>query len=235
MPAMPPAAQAPSPTERRAEDVRGMFDAIAPRYDLLNHLLSGGTDILWRRRLVRRLALPSGARILDVCCGTGDLGLAFGRDAVVTGCDFSPGMLARARAKGLRAVTVGDALALPFRDGTFDAAVCAFGFRNTADWARAARELARVVRPGGQVAILDFGMPEGLLAGPYRWYLRAVLPRLAGLLSRGEAYRYLQGSVEHFHASAGVAGLLRAAGCAAVERLPLCAGVAALWTGRKAA
>ncbi len=210
-----------------------MFDAIAGRYDLLNHVLSGGLDLLWRRRLVRECGLTRGARVLDACCGTGDLGLAFARaGARVTGCDFSPGMLARARAKGLGRLAAGDALRLPFPDGSFDASACAFGFRNTADWAAAARELARVTRPGGAVGILDFGMPaHPVVAAPYRFYLRQVLPRLAGLLSRRGAYEYLQASVDHFQRSADVAGLLAAAGCGRVRRVPLAFGAAALWVG----
>lgn len=209
-----------------------MFDAVAPRYDLLNHLLCGGLDILWRRRLVRELALPPGAKVLDACCGTGDLGLSF-RPARPVGCDFSLPMLAIARRKGL-AVAGGDALRLPFGDARFDACVCGFGFRNTADWGAAAREMARVVRPGGQVGILDFGMPRHpFLGAPYRLYLRQVLPRLAGMVSRREAYEYLQASVAHFHRTADVPALLRAAGCLEVRSLPLSFGIAVIWAGRR--
>ena len=220
---------APSPTQRDPAQVRGMFDAIAPRYDALNHLLSLGLDFGWRARLVREMGLSPGAKLLDVCAGTGDLALAF-RGTKAVGCDFSLGMLGRGKAKGLTAAA-GDALRLPFKDGSFDAAVCAFGFRNTSDWALAARELARVARPGGRVGILDFGMPEGALSGPYRFYLRSILPKLAGLLSRRGAYEYLQASVEHFHRTADVPGLLKAAGCSDVRRIPLTMGTAVIWTG----
>lgn len=226
---------APSPVERRPAEVRGMFDAVAPRYDCLNRLLSMGTDALWRRRTVRELALAPGSKLLDLCAGTGDLGLAFARaGARVTAADFSLPMLARARSKGLPRCAGADALALPFRDGAFDACAAAFGFRNTADWSRAAAEMARILRPGGRVGILDFGMPEGILSGPYRLYLKHVLPRLAGFLSRREAYEYLQESVAHFHAEGDVEGRLRAAGFREVRRLPLTGGIAVLWTGVRA-
>ena len=222
---------APSPTERDPAAVRGMFDSIAPRYDALNHLLSFGLDFGWRARLVREMGLPPDARLLDVCAGTGDLALAF-REVKPVGCDFSLGMLGIGKAKGLSAVA-GDALRLPFRDGAFDAAVCAFGFRNTSDWAQAAREFVRVARPGGKVGILDFGMPEGVLSGPYRFYLRSVLPKLAGLLSQRGAYEYLQASVEHFHRTADVPGLLKAAGCPEVRRIPMTMGTAVIWVGSR--
>ena len=227
-------ALAPSPAARAPADVRGMFDAIAPRYDLLNHLLSGGLDLLWRRRLVREMALPEGARLLDVCAGTGDLSLAFRRrGALPVACDFSGPMLARARDKGVTRAVLGDAMALPFSDASFDAAVSAFGFRNTADWGRTARELCRVVRPGGSVGILDFGMPGGLLGALYRPYLRHVLPRLAGMLSRQGAYEYLGASVDLFDRQADVGGMLRQAGCTEAHRILLTGGIAALWIARR--
>ena len=227
-------ALAPSPNERAPADVRGMFDAIAPRYDLLNHLLSGGLDLLWRRRLVREMGLPDGAALLDVCAGTGDLSLAFQkRGAMPVACDFSGPMLDRARAKGVHRTVLADALALPFPDASFDAAVSAFGFRNTADWDRAASELARVVRPGGSVGVLDFGMPDGLLGALYRPYLRHILPRLAGMLSRQGAYEYLGASVDHFDRQADVGGMLGRSGCAGIRRLPLTGGVAVLWIARR--
>ena len=225
---------APSPTERAPSDVRGMFDAIAPRYDALNHVLSGGLDLLWRRRMVTEMSLPAGATLLDVCAGTGDLSLAFGKKgARPVACDFSAPMLARARAKGVARTALGDALALPFPNASFDASVSAFGFRNTSDWTQAARELARVVRPGGSVGVLDFGMPGGLFGALYRPYLRHVLPRLAGLLSRRGAYEYLGASVDHFGREADVGELLRQAGCVEARHIPLTGGVAVLWIGRR--
>lgn len=228
MPTLP----APSPLARRPAEVRGMFDAIAPRYDLVNRILSAGLDQAWRRRLVSLCALPVGARVADVCCGTGALSRAFAAaGASPVGADFSAGMLARG---GGEARVRGDALLLPFRDGAFDAAACAFGLRNTEDWAAAVRELARVVRPGGTVAVLDFGMPRAPgLSGLYRLYLRHVLPRTAGLLSREGAYRYLQASVELFDRTADLEGTLKAAGCLEIRRTPMTMGVAVAWVARR--
>jgi demethylmenaquinone methyltransferase/2-methoxy-6-polyprenyl-1,4-benzoquinol methylase len=189
-----------------------MFGRIAPRYDLLNHLLSLDIDKIWRRRVARRFTAilhnPS-ARVLDLCCGTGDLALAFRREAPVgaeiVGSDFVPEMLSRARTKaaacgaGVTFVEA-DALALPFGDGSFDLVSCSFGFRNLANYERGLLEILRVLKPGGVAAILEFAEPPGkIFGGLYRFYFRRVLPRLGGLISgNGSAYTYLPASVSKF-------------------------------------
>lgn len=184
-----------------ARAVQAMFARIARRYDFLNRVLSVGIDRRWRARLVARLGEPSGLRVLDVACGTGDLAFELSAaGAHVVGLDFTHEMLVIARGKD-RAARVpflnGDALALPFEAGSFDAATIAFGLRNLADRGRGLSELARVVRPGGRVMVLEFSLPRSpLLAGPYRFYFTRVLPRIGALVSGdGEAYRYLPDTV----------------------------------------
>ena len=195
-----------------AAHVREMFGRIAPRYDLLNHLLSLDVDIVWRRRVARRFCAilhNAAARVLDLCCGTGDLALAFRKEAPIgaeiVGSDFVPEMLVRARAKAASfgaGVTFieADALALPFSDASFDLVSCSFGFRNLANYERGLVEIFRVLKPGGVAAILEFGEPRGKLFGSlYRFYFRQVLPRLGGLISgNGSAYNYLPSSVSRF-------------------------------------
>ena len=195
-----------------AAHVREMFGRIAPRYDLLNHLLSLDVDKVWRRRAAKRFGTilqDPHARALDLCCGTGDLALAFRKEAPqgaeIVGSDFVPEMLVRARSK---AATSGanvtfveaDALALPFEDARFDLVSCSFGFRNLANYERGLREILRVLKPGGVAAILEFAEPRGrLFGGFYRFYFRRVLPRLGALISGDSAaYTYLPSSVGKF-------------------------------------
>lgn len=195
-----------------AAHVREMFGRIAPRYDLLNHLLSLDIDKVWRRRVAKRfraLLRDPGARVLDLCCGTGDLALAFRKEAPkgaeIVGSDFVPEMLVRARAKAAAlgadvTFVEADALALPFADASFDLVSCSFGFRNLANYERGLVEIRRVLKPGGVAAILEFAEPRGVLfGGLYRFYFRQVLPRLGGLISgNGAAYTYLPSSVSKF-------------------------------------
>jgi demethylmenaquinone methyltransferase/2-methoxy-6-polyprenyl-1,4-benzoquinol methylase len=209
-----------------AAHVREMFGRIAPRYDLLNHLLSLDIDKVWRRRVAKRCSAVlhnPAARVLDLCCGTGDLALAFRREAPVgaeiIGSDFVPEMLARARAKaaaGGASITFveADALALPFGDGSFDLVSCSFGFRNLANYERGLLEILRVLKPGGVAAILEFGEPRGKLLGRlYRFYFRRVLPRLGGLISgNGSAYMYLPSSVSKFPSPEMLQGLFERVG-----------------------
>jgi demethylmenaquinone methyltransferase / 2-methoxy-6-polyprenyl-1,4-benzoquinol methylase len=190
-----------------------MFARMAPRYDLLNRLISFSLDRVWRRRTAQRFAHileRPGARVLDLCCGTGDLAFALARArkssrCEIVGVDFVEAMLVRARAKalgGCQAVTfiAGDALELPFPDGSFDLVTSAFGFRNLANYENGLREIARVLRPGGELGILDFSDPNGgVLGAAFRFYFRNILPRIGGAISGRRAdYAYLPASVTKF-------------------------------------
>ena len=181
--------------------VQAMFGRIAPRYDLLNRILSMGIDQGWRRRILRETGPVDGRRVLDVCCGTGDLALLFAREgAEVVGVDFTGPMLERAVRKPERRRSLfvrGDALRLPLADDRVDFATVAFGIRNVADRLHGFAELARVVRPGGKVFVLEFSMPPGpVMSGLYRFYLGHALPRIGALVSGdGAAYRYLPDTV----------------------------------------
>ena len=231
--------------EEHARRVRAMFSGIARRYDLLNHLLSGNVDKRWRRKTARALesSLVEGARVLDVACGTGDLSLVLaeaGRARVV-GLDFCRPMLEIARRKadeGSRLIPFveGDALRLPFADETFDAATIAFGLRNLAGVADGLRELRRILKPGGRLAVLEFSSPvvPGFRA-LFRFYFTRVLPRIGGLVSgsRG-AYEYLPDSVTRFPDQKRLAELMRAEGFQGVEYSNLTGGIAALHTGTRA-
>jgi demethylmenaquinone methyltransferase/2-methoxy-6-polyprenyl-1,4-benzoquinol methylase len=239
-------AQAPTPGAPEKQAMRSMFDRIAPRYDLLNHLLSAGIDRRWRRRAVDALDLGGPARLLDLCTGTADLlveGLSRDAQHRGVGADLSERMLGRGRDKLARRGLVGrsgllcaDGEQLPLRDASFDAALVAFGIRNIGDPARALREVRRVLRPGGRLVVLEFSMPEGLLGRFYRFYFRHVLPRVGGLVSGdASAYAYLPASVAVFPSPAGFASLLEAEGFAAVRFTPLTAGIAHLHRADKPA
>ncbi len=222
-----------------------MFDAIAPRYDVLNRVLSAGIDRGWRRRAIAALALSGRERVLDVCCGTADLALAARRAAPgarrIVGVDFSANMLAIGRDKVVRAgeagavaLARGDAARLPVADRSVDAVTVAFGIRNVHDVPAACAELRRVLRPGGRLAILEFAMPSTPLLGAlYRWYFRSVLPRVGRLVSRHrEAYSYLPASVGAFAPPAELVKILRQAGFRDASAVPLTFGVVYLYTAR---
>jgi demethylmenaquinone methyltransferase/2-methoxy-6-polyprenyl-1,4-benzoquinol methylase len=224
--------------------VRRMFADVAPRYDFLNRTLSAGVDRLWRRRTVRRaLALAGGKpRVLDVCTGTADLALAFAeRGCEVVGADFCREMLVLGERKRRRAAAgklrllAADALRLPFADASFDVATVAFGIRNVADPELGLREMARVVRPGGSVVVLEFARPRTPVLGPlYLWYFRRVLPRLGAWLSPksrdSAAYSYLPASVLQFPEREAFLGVMQSAGLAAPSCEPLSLGIAALYS-----
>jgi len=233
-----------------AAHVREMFGRIAPRYDLLNHLLSLDIDKIWRRRVARQFSAvlhDPNARVLDLCCGTGDLAFAFRKEAPegaeIIGSDFVPGMLVRARSKAeaLRTSNANmqfveaDALALPFAEATFDLVSCAFGFRNLANYERGMEEILRVLKPGGAVAILEFAEPRGRVFGAaYRFYFRHVLPRLGGWISgNSSAYTYLPSSVSKFPSPEKLQQQFQGAGYAGVEFKRWTGGIVTLHTGRK--
>jgi len=234
----------PTPGAPEKAAVRSMFDRIAPRYDLLNRLLSGGTDVRWRRRAVDLLALDGPSRVLDLCTGTADLLLeALRRDPRTTGVgvDLSHGMLVRGAAKlervghGTRGRLVGgDGERLPVRDGLFDGALVAFGIRNVGDVPATLREVLRALRPGGRFVVLEFSLPKGLLGSGYRFYFRSVLPRLGGLVSGdGSAYTYLPASVARFPTPGAFAVLMEEAGLREVTWRLLTGGIACLHRGEK--
>jgi demethylmenaquinone methyltransferase / 2-methoxy-6-polyprenyl-1,4-benzoquinol methylase len=240
-----------------ARTVREMFTSIAPRYDLLNHVLSLNVDRLWWRRTARTfrhiLARPD-ARVLDLCCGTGDMTFALCHEArrqtgaepeksspQILGADFSHAMLQRAAAKSSAAGQNGetgwieaDALNLPFPGQHFDLVTSAFGFRNLADYDAGLREIARVLRPGGECGILDFGQPKGVMGAVYRVYFKQVLPRIGTLISgvRGP-YAYLPASVERFPSPEEMLARMKAAGFTEATWTPYTLGIAGLYRGKK--
>jgi len=229
--------------ESAARAVREMFSSIAPRYDLLNHVLSFNTDRMWWWRAARTfdsvLKRPD-ARVLDLCCGTGDMTLALWRRAnsgapQIIGADFSHAMLQRAAAKGrgkaLRWIEA-DALQLPFPEEHFDLVTSAFGFRNLADYDAGLREIVRVLCPDGECGILDFGEPGGLVGKVYRMYFKNVLPAVGTVISgvRGP-YKYLPASVERFPPPGEMLGRMRQAGFREASWTPYTFGVAGLYRG----
>ena len=228
--------------ESRARAVREMFTSIAPRYDLLNHLLSLNVDRLWWNRTAQGfahiLARPDG-KVLDLCCGTGDMTRALlklgARGTKIFGVDFSHAMLVRALAKEPRRGWIeADALSLPFPDAQFDLVTSAFGFRNLVDYDAGLREIWRVLRPGGEAGILDFSEPKGAFASLYRIYFQHVLPKLGTLISgvRGP-YQYLPDSVERFPGPNRMLERMRAVGFIKATWIPYTFGIAGLYKLQK--
>jgi demethylmenaquinone methyltransferase / 2-methoxy-6-polyprenyl-1,4-benzoquinol methylase len=234
--------------ESAARAVRDMFTSIAPRYDLLNHLLSFNVDRLWWRgtaRTFQHILTRPGARILDLCCGTGDMAFALRRQAGeslphIFGADFSHAMLVRAKAKARPQTHAAprwiesDALKLPFSDGSFDLVTSAFGFRNLANYDCGLREICRLLRAGGECGILDFGEPNGAIGALYRFYFKRVLPRIGTLVSgvRGP-YAYLPASVERFPEPEELLARMKAAGFSEASWAPYTFGIAGLYRGKK--
>jgi demethylmenaquinone methyltransferase / 2-methoxy-6-polyprenyl-1,4-benzoquinol methylase len=226
-----------------ARAVREMFTAIAPRYDLLNHLLSANVDKLWWRRTAREfapiLSRPD-TRVLDLCCGTGDMAFALrrqGPQAQITGADFSHAMLKLALSKSSQGRPLkwieADALQLPFADQSFDLVTSAFGFRNLADYDAGLREIRRVLKPGGEFGILDFSEPEGIFGQLYKFYFKQVLPRIGELISGSNAYSYLPASVEHFPSPEELKTRMQAVRFSDVSWKPYTFGIAGLFRGMR--
>ena len=210
-----------------------MFDRIAPVYDVMNRVMTAGLDLRWRRITAEAVVRP-GDRVLDACCGTGDLAKAAARvGGVVTGVDFSPRMLDRARRKLPSATWVeGDVLALPYRDGVFDVVTIGFGIRNVADLEGALRETRRVLAGGGRVGILEITTPTGILAPFYRVWFDRLVPLLGKLLRGGAAYSYLPASVRRFPGPGDLAALMEQAGFREVGWRTFAGGIVVLHTGR---
>jgi demethylmenaquinone methyltransferase/2-methoxy-6-polyprenyl-1,4-benzoquinol methylase len=215
------------------DSVRTMFDRIAPVYDVMNRVMTAGLDVRWRR-LAATAAVRAGDRVLDAACGTGDLAIADRKAgaAKVTGLDFWERMLERAGRKDARVDWVrGDMLALPFADGTFDAATVGFGVRNVADLPLALAELRRVLRPGGRLAILEITQPRGALKPFFSLWFDRVVPLLGKVLPGGSAYTYLPASVKRFPPAEGLAGLMRESGFGEVRFRLMAGTIVALHTG----
>jgi demethylmenaquinone methyltransferase / 2-methoxy-6-polyprenyl-1,4-benzoquinol methylase len=224
-----------------AVQVRAMFDRIAGVYDLLNSVMTAGLHHRWRERAADLARVGPGSRVLDVATGTGDLAIELARrvapDGQVVGSDFSEAMLARARGKlkpagaDLR-FEWGDALALPFEDGTFDAATVGFGARNFSDLARGLAEMVRVVRPGGRVVVLEFTSPtRAPLSLFYRLWFDRIVPLLGALAGDSDAYTYLPNSVKRFPAPAGLAVELERAGLRQIKYLLTAGGIVVIHLG----
>jgi demethylmenaquinone methyltransferase / 2-methoxy-6-polyprenyl-1,4-benzoquinol methylase len=219
--------------------VRRTFAAIAARYDLANHLLSGGFDFLWRAQAARIIAREKPGRVLDLATGSGDLALALRKASprsLVVAADFCLPMLEMARGKRVPALVQADGLQLPFQEGKFDALTVAFGLRNMAAWDAALEEMARVLRHGGVLLVMDFSLPEFTpLRIIYRVYLHKVLPRFAAVITGNrEAYEYLGSSIESFPRGHKMEELMQASGFTEFRARALCFGVASIYTARKA-
>lgn len=231
--------------DKETRKIQAMFTGIARRYDLLNHVLSGWTDVKWRR-WAADAALESNPRaILDVACGTGDLAIQMSRLAdpstLIVGSDFTGAMIRLAEPKARRHARheitwiEGDGLHLPFADASFDVVTVAFGLRNMESWEGGLREMARVLRPGGRLVCLEFSQPENwLIRTLFLPYFVHVLPRIAGLLSEGTAYRYLSASVMHFPGRRKLAQMMLNNGYSKVRHCALTFGIAAIHVGTRA-
>jgi demethylmenaquinone methyltransferase / 2-methoxy-6-polyprenyl-1,4-benzoquinol methylase len=239
-----PPARPPLPTgAEKVAAVDAMFDAIAPGYDVTNRVISLGLDVGWRRRTVRSLGLTPGGLVLDLACGTGDLCRELARQGLTpVGVDRSAGMLEAARSRRAPLVR-GDGLALPFRAGALDGLVCGFALRNFAALAPVLSECARVLRPGGRLALLEVDAPsQPLLRLGHRIWFGRVVPLVGGLVAArsgapraraAAAYRYLPASVAYLPPAPQLLALISSAGFTSVERQPLSGGIAQLLTGRR--
>ena len=249
--------------DKSGDRIQKMFGEISGRYDFLNHFLSGGVDYYWRWRTVRRIRPAGDSPILDVCTGTGDLAIAYWKKAggttAVVGTDFTPEMLDIARVKTAKMGIPADAasskvdgsssstkapltfqqadtMELPLDSDLYQIVSVAFGLRNVSDTVAGLKEMTRVCKPGGQIAVLEFSMPRNKLFGAvYRWYFRNILPRIGQLLASNSeaAYKYLPQSVSEFPQDEELASLMREAGLTDISWTPLTFGIATLYAGRK--
>lgn len=236
--------------DKSAENVSGMFAAIAPRYDFMNRLLSGCVDIYWRKYAAKRVPIPPGGKYLDICTGTADLLLEYVRRyknqaAEFTGSDFCEQMLEIGRKKIQKKypqppapinLVWGDACKLPFDDNSFDTITVSFGLRNTSDPVKALEEMRRVCKPGGTMAILEFTLPQGFFFKRlYRFYFRWILPIIGKILAKNnyDAYHYLPESVEQFPQGAALTAIMTQALWRDAAFQSLTFGIAALYTGKK--
>lgn len=220
--------------EEKGRRVRDMFDAIAGRYDLVNRVMTFGMDVGWRRRAVRQLRLPGGALVADLACGTGDLCRELSGDGYrVVGFDFSLGMLAKATTDV--PLVQADVLRLPLADRSVDGATCGFALRNVVDLEAFFAEIARVVRPGGRISLLEASQPDGpLMRAGHAVYFRRMVPMIGGLLSDREAYAYLPKSMAYLPPDAEMVTAVRDAGFPDAERVPLSGGIAQVLAGTRA-
>jgi demethylmenaquinone methyltransferase/2-methoxy-6-polyprenyl-1,4-benzoquinol methylase len=221
------------------ELVRGLFSDIAERYQVVNHLLSGGLDFYWRAIAVRLIRPWNPSAVLDVATGTGDLAIAIRKacpQARVVGADFCAPMLDVARRNGLPELVVADGMSLPFADRTFDVVTAAFGLRNMASWEKGLSEMARVLKPGGRLLILDFSLPALPVIRPlYRFYLHHILPHMAGLATgRKDAYEYLGISIEQFPSGRDMTSLINSCGFGDGRSHPLTLGTVSIYTATRA-
>ena len=230
-------------TDKTPDRIAGMFDAIAPRYDLLNRVLSAGIDQHWRARAIQSLELTGRERLLDICTGTADVALQAKGAHHVLGVDFAASMLAigrdkvrAARAARRIALVRGDAARLPVRDSAADAATVAFGIRNVEQPELACAEMARAIRPGGRLAILEFGVPRlPGISTLYLWYFKYLLPTIGRVVSGNRtAYSYLPASVRTFPPPAQFVAMLERAGFVDVKAIPLTFGIVYLYVGTRA-
>ncbi len=224
--------------KEQPESVRDLFSSIAARYQMVNHLLSGGLDFYWRAVAVRLIRPWSPAAVLDVATGSGDLARAIGKacpQSRVVGADFCRPMLDVARRNGLPELVEADGTNLPFADRSFDAVTAAFGLRNMASWEKGLSEMARVLSPGGHVLILDFSLPTLPLIRPlYRFYLHRILPVIAGIATgRTDAYEYLGGSIELFPSGGAMTSLMESCGFENARALPLTLGTVSIYTATR--
>jgi demethylmenaquinone methyltransferase/2-methoxy-6-polyprenyl-1,4-benzoquinol methylase len=219
--------------EEKARRVREMFDAIAGRYELVNRVMTFGMDIGWRRRSVRELRLPGGALVADLACGTGDLCRELSRNGYrALGFDFSFGMLAKATTDA--PLVQADVLRLPLADRSIDGATCGFALRNVVDLGAFFAEMARVVRPGGRISLLEASQPDGpVMRAGHGVYFRRVVPMIGGLLSDREAYAYLPKSMAYLPPAPEILAALRDAGFPDAQRLQLSGGIAQVLAGTR--